>query len=699
MKHAQLFMALALASPLLLPTALHAQAIPTSTKSDVEQTVDVITQAPVIQTDDAITTSIQRDLIQVTPGAYQDIPRFLQTLPGVTYDTDARNTYLVNGGNPLENLYVVDGVEVPNINHISSANTSGGFVSMIDSDDISFIKLHKMLYGPQYSGALSSVLEIKTRDVEELGLHGDVSVGYAGADVVLMHSIGKVGATVTEFRKSVVNYVTNDIGIDGVPKYWSLLSKDIFGITDSDTLSFLVLGGDDSLNIKPNLNDSEDPGFVNTDYTGNRFTLAGTWEHSFSPATTQRFQLAYSRVKSTSTQTDAIVDAIHHGQLIDDDTLIDSPATAKYDFTTSTSHFDLRGGLFGSIHAIDYTILQPNGFQNPYTQNPAYQNANNVQVNTTPRDYAGYGEITYKTDNGFNVSAGGRLQHFGLPTSQNNIFSPRVSLRTPAYKGFFLYGGGAKYAQLAPLPTIFGQPVNAQLKPITVDQYQVGLNKRTDNDSRFSVSVYRKLYHDYPVSTQYPSLSLADIVDTFGLPFIYLPMTSAGTGTATGGEIEAATDPGKRFFVSGNVATQKVEHKALDGIARPANYDVPILANLLAGYRLTQNQRLTTRVGYHTGTPYIPFLFQESLRQERSIYDLTQINTQRGPNYFRLDLRYEIDLTVFEHALNIYVGLDNATARKNFYQYVFIPHCPQCTGPYELTQQGFLAEGGIAYRF
>ena len=694
MKYPQLLIAAALSGSLFVATAsLHAQAIPTATKSDVEQTVDVITQAPVVQTDDAITTTIARDLVQVTPGAYSDIPRFLQTLPGVTYDTDARNTYLVNGGNPLENLYVVDGVEVPNINHISSSNTSGGFVSMIDSDDISSIKLHKMLYGLQYSGALSSVLEIKTRDVEQLGLHGDVSLGYAGADVVLMHPIGRLGATVTEFRKSVINYVTDDIGIDGVPKYWSVLSKDIFGITDSDIVSFLFLAGDDSLDIRPNLNDSEDPGFVDTTYTGNRFTGAGTWEHSFTKSTTQRLQLAYSRIKSTSLQTDAI----KNNQLVDDDTLIDSPATLKYDFTTNTRRFNIQAGLFGEIHGINYVIEQPNGFPSPYRQDPTPLDATNVNTTLNPKDSAGYGEITYHADNGFELSGGGRVQRFGL--TQSNVVSPRVSIRTPTFKSFFLFGGGARYAQLAPMPTMLGQPVNINLKPITVDQYQIGIHKRTDNDSRFSVSVYRKVYKDYPVSVEFPSLSLADIVDPFGQPFVYLPMTSAGTGTATGGEIEFASDPSKRFFVQANASSQKITHKALDGVARPANFDIPILGNFLAGYRLTENQRLTTRVGYHTGTPYIPFLFKESIAQSRSIFDLSQINTQRGPNYFRLDLRYEIDFFIREHPLNVYIGLDNATARKNFYQYVFIPHCPECKGPYELTQQGFIAEGGVTYRF
>lgn len=668
-------------------------AAPTAARSETTESISVVTAAPVAQSDDALTTNIFRDQIQSTAGAYSDIPRFLQTLPGVMFDTDARNTYLVNGGNPLENLYVVDGVEIPNINHISTANTSGGFVSMIDTDDISSVKFHKMLYGPEYSGALSSVLEIKTRDVEELGLHGDVSIGYAGADLVLMRPLGRQGSTVTEFRKSIVNYVTNDIGIDGVPKYWSALSKNIFGLTSHDVLSVLYLTGNDSLAITPNLKDSEDPGFVNTAYTGNRFTLGTTWEHRFSDLTIQRAQIAFSRVRSTSLQTNAMTG----DSLVDSDTFVDQPATFRYDLSRIGTRWNLQAGASGEVHGINYQIQQPNGFPSPYSRSATPVNPTNIHRVLSPLDAATYGELTYHTPNGFQFSAGGRAQRFGL--NQAETYNPRASLRSPSFKGAFLYGGAATYSQLPPIPTMLGAAGNQMLKPISVTQTQIGLIKRTSGDARIGISIYRKLYHDYPVSTQFASLSQADIVDTFGLPFLYLPMISAGSGVASGVEFEFASNPALRAFIQANLASQHVDHKALDGISRPANFDMPILGNIVAGLRLTPNQRLTTRFGYHTGTPYTPYLFKESINQARSIYDLSQINTQRGSDYARLDLRYEVDLSLHRRPFEVYVGLDNVLDRHNYYQYAFIPHCPQCRGPYELTQQGFLVEGGATHRF
>ena len=69
-------------------------------------------------------------------GTYGDFSRYLQVLPGVVWNSDLSNDVLVRGGHPTENLFVVDGVEVPYINHFSLSGSNGGFTSMIDSTAI-----------------------------------------------------------------------------------------------------------------------------------------------------------------------------------------------------------------------------------------------------------------------------------------------------------------------------------------------------------------------------------------------------------------------------------------------------------------------------------------------------------------------------------------------------------------------------------
>jgi hypothetical protein len=52
----------------------------------------------------------------------------MQMLPGVVSDNDQRNDFLVRGGNPSENLFIIDNIEIPSINQLALSDTTGGFV-------------------------------------------------------------------------------------------------------------------------------------------------------------------------------------------------------------------------------------------------------------------------------------------------------------------------------------------------------------------------------------------------------------------------------------------------------------------------------------------------------------------------------------------------------------------------------------------
>ena len=70
------------------------------------------------------------------------------------------------------------------------------------------------------------------------------------------------------------------------------------------------------------------------------------------------------------------------------------------------------------------------------------------------------------------------------------------------------------------------------------------------------VETYRKTYRDYPVSSQIPALSLANVGDTFAVRDALFPMVSKGSGVVTGIEASAVRKPtpGGRLSGEANVA-------------------------------------------------------------------------------------------------------------------------------------------------
>lgn len=64
--------------------------------------------------------------IRRAPGVQEDVIRAVALLPGVNVTAAGRNDLIVRGGAPFENLFVVDNIEIPNINHFGSQGSTGG---------------------------------------------------------------------------------------------------------------------------------------------------------------------------------------------------------------------------------------------------------------------------------------------------------------------------------------------------------------------------------------------------------------------------------------------------------------------------------------------------------------------------------------------------------------------------------------------
>ncbi|MDO9154436.1 MAG: TonB-dependent receptor [Paludibacter sp.] len=100
-----------------------------------------------------------------------DIIKALQLLPGVQAGTEGSAGFYVRGGGPDENLFLLDGVPVYNVNHM------GGFFSVFNPDAIKNVTLYKGAFPARFGGRLSSVLDIRMNDGNNKAIHGNFSVG------------------------------------------------------------------------------------------------------------------------------------------------------------------------------------------------------------------------------------------------------------------------------------------------------------------------------------------------------------------------------------------------------------------------------------------------------------------------------------------------------------------------------------------
>ena len=100
-----------------------------------------------------------------------DVLKAIQLLPGVQNGSEGSAGMYVRGGGPDENLLLLDGVPVYNVNHAL------GFFSVFNPDALKNVTLYKGSFPAHFGGRLSSVVDIRMKEGDMQQYHGNVSVG------------------------------------------------------------------------------------------------------------------------------------------------------------------------------------------------------------------------------------------------------------------------------------------------------------------------------------------------------------------------------------------------------------------------------------------------------------------------------------------------------------------------------------------
>ncbi|HCC29766.1 MAG TPA: hypothetical protein DEQ03_06905 [Marinilabiliales bacterium] len=128
-----------------------------------------------------------------------DIIKAIQLLPGVQSGSEGMSGMYVRGGGPDQNLILLDGVPVYNVNHLF------GFFSVFNSDAIQNVKLIKGGFPAQYGGRLSSVLDISMKEGNAKKFQGSGAVGIIAARLTLEGPIGENTSYIVSGRRTYVD--------------------------------------------------------------------------------------------------------------------------------------------------------------------------------------------------------------------------------------------------------------------------------------------------------------------------------------------------------------------------------------------------------------------------------------------------------------------------------------------------------------
>ena len=656
---------------------------------NLQQTVTVT--APAFRAPEAVKNSgflvAPREILK-SAAALQDVSRYVQGLPGVVIGTnDFRNDIIVRGGSPLENLFVVDNVEIPNINAFANFASAGGTVSLLDAELLQDVTFLTGGYPAPFINRTSSVLQVTQREGSRREFGGWATLGFAGAGAIFEGPIndgdgGARGSWVVSARRSFLDVFTEDIGIGGVPVLSALTGKAVYDLTQRDRIWLVNIAGIDEIRL--GLTESTDLAeqIANFDirYDGWRSATGFNWQRTFGSRGVGLFGISHSEAKVGQQVKDLVAAGAPPSDLPPDVVIAQSPVvyfedsregetTLKYDLTVHVAFFDAvqAGGSFKTFR-IDYTVESPYGNDTPYSP---VAGIDPFFLDTRFRSYqtGAYLQASKQVASRVNVTLGGRLDHYAILSKAR--FSPRAGVTVRVNETLSWNSSAGSYYQQPAFLFVAAFAENASLVPWRADHYVTGLAWSPEASLRMTVEAYRKTYTEYPVASDLPTVSLANIGDTFAVREILFPLTSAGEGYSEGVEIFLEKRLTAKLYGQGNLSFSRTRHAGLDGVLRPGSFDYPFVFNLLGGYRLSPAWEISARLSWLSGRPFTPYAQAVSTAQRRGVYDLARVNAERAPDYGRVDIRVDRTFTVGGQPLNLFFGVQNVTNRRNFASYTW----------------------------
>lgn len=698
---------------------------PVDVRAGLTTTVDVVlpetaglTQvvtvtAPLFAPPPPIKTSaflVQPQEIATSAGALQDVSRYVQSLPGVAIGTnDFRNDIIVRGGSPLENLFIVDNVEVPNINTFANFASAGGTVSILDTALIEDVTFLTGGYPAPYTNRVSSVLQIAQREGRRDRFQGRATVGFAGAGAIAEGPIGRSqrGSWVASVRRSFLDLVTDDIGFGGVPVLYTANVKALYDLSPRDRVWVVNLSGIDRirLGLADGIDLEDEVSTFDIRYRGKRAATGVNWQRVFGARGVGLFGVTHSYAEVGSTVKDLARNGLPPDDQPIDEVIAAAPlvfredsseheTTLKYDLTVNLPVLGtLQAGTSVKRFAIRYDTAAPFGSDSPFSIVPD-RDAFDIRLRVPAWQSAGYLQATRTVGARTSVTLGARLDDYDYLSS--TVVSPRAALDVALTERWSWRASYGRYAQQPLFLFLAAFPGNRQLVPFRADHVVTGLSYRGGASWRATVEVYRKTYSDYPVAQDYPALSLANVGDTFNVREILFPLTSDGRGRASGIEFFAERKGSGRWFGQANLALSRARHAGRDGILRPGSFDYPVVANLVGGYRWREAWLFSTRLAYLSGRPYTPFDLERSTAQRRGIFDLSQVNALRADAYVRVDVRAERTVRIGGQPVSFFAGVQNLLNRDNF---ASLGWNRRLNAPERSTQQGLFPIVGLDWAF
>ncbi len=411
-----------------------------------------------------------------------DIIKTLQLKPGISSGSEGSSGLFVRGGSNDQNLIVLDEALVYNANHLF------GLFSVFNSDAVKDVKIYKGGFPAQYSGRLSSVLDVRLKEGNNQKFSGSGGIGLISSRLTLEGPIQKGKSSfIVSGRRTYVDLITNQINnanadnpdYNTIPGYsfYDLNTKVNFKLGEKDVLYLSGYFGRDVFGFNSDL--------FNFDFNWGNTTGTARWNHIYNSKWFSNTTLTFSDYQyNISNSITGFTFSV--GSNIKDVNL-------KHDiyFSPNPNH-EIKAGVSGTHHRFVVGRLKA-GSDDGLVSFSSGQDLSAVE-------YGAYISDDWQISPALKAHIGFRLSGFTSDGATYLSPEPRLALRYLLNEKLALKASYARMSQFVhlisnsaiSLPTDVWYPSTANVKPQTSDQVALGWSWELGKDFVFTNEYYYK---------------------------------------------------------------------------------------------------------------------------------------------------------------------------------------------------------------
>jgi len=551
--------------------------------------------------------------VRTDPEGY-NVFRMLTGLPGVSTGTDYASQIVVRGGDPDENLTVIDNIPFPYLSHFSLIGYEGGGITLINTDLIRSLSFYRGGFPAKYGNRLSSVLDLAMRDGRQ-GFHTDFDLSMAGVSFSAEGG-NKKGNFIISGRRSYLDVLdkVSDIGTE-IPFYWDTYIKSKYSLSKSTDISGIYIYGNDTLaSGDGNFHwlSSEDGGGMNIRAAGKNKVLFVT------PFGDRNWW-------NLSDATGFLLDMDRNEYGIN----------IKYAIVGEDRNAEFGGGI--RKESIKFRLV------NPSDTMPTGFIREGVDTSGNIGDI--FPSLYFHVNNplfGTNIKAGIRLDETNR--DRKILISPRMSAVkdfTPKINMYFSTGIYYQY------PDLFDVYFNNDLKPKKAVHLIAGINYLIRKDNRINIEIWKKYLWDMPYQS-----------DTVR------GKESIGEGNYYGIDFLLEKKLTHYLYYRGSYSFSFAYKKTPEGVYF-SDWDQRHLATIVCGIKIGKMD-FSTKFRYQSGRPYTPY--SEDQRYQIGTHWCApkgDINSARYTPYFRFDFQWSAHYKLGIFSITSYFNLQNITNHRN----------------------------------